>query len=82
MMILFTFRIFEQFAFALKTVALEFATVFKYFLSFGIFKQIALALKTEFALKILKPGWRSLPPTPPPRTPMLLSFVAMEPHCL
>ena len=45
-------------------VALEFLTVLKYLLSFGIFKQIVLVLKTEFTLKIFKPGGR--PPRRPP----------------
>ena len=63
---LFTFRIFEQLALALKTeLALEFFTVLKYLLSFGIFEQIVLALKTEFALKIFKPGGAAAPPRPP-----------------
>jgi len=48
MNILFTFRIFEQLALAMKNrVALEFFTVLKYILSFRIFEQLALALKTE-----------------------------------
>ena len=34
------------------------------FLSFRIFEQLALALKTEFALKIFKPGEAAAPPTP------------------
>jgi len=52
-------------------VALEFFTVFNYFLSFKIFEQLALALKTEFALKFFKPGGAAAPLDPPPRTPML-----------
>jgi len=40
------------------------------FLLFRIFGQLALALKTEFALTFFKPGGR---PSPPPRTPMLLT---------
>ena len=35
-----------------------------YFLSFRIFEQLALALKTEFALKIFKPGGAAAPPDP------------------
>jgi len=55
--ILFTFRIFEQLALALKNrVVLKVVTVLKYFLLFRNFEQLALALKTEFALKFFKPG--------------------------
>jgi len=55
----------------------EFTVLNIYFLSFRIFDQLALALKTEFALKIFKPGGM-LPPAPTPHTPMatqLLIFV-------
>ena len=46
--ILFTFRIFEQLAPALKNrVALDFFTVLKYVSSFRIFEQLALALKNR-----------------------------------
>ena len=56
---------------ALKNrVAVEFFTVLKYILLFRIFEQLAVALKTEFALKIFKPGVAAAPPDPPPRTPM------------
>jgi len=69
--ILFTFRSFEQLAFALKNrVVLKIFTVFEDFLSFRIFGQLALALKTEFALKFFKPGGEVAPHDPPPRTPM------------
>jgi len=45
---IFTFRIFEQLALALKNrVALKFLTVLKYYLSFRIFEQLALALKNK-----------------------------------
>jgi len=65
--ILFTFRIFEQLALALKIrVALKVFTALKYILSFRIFEQLALDLKTECALKLLQPRGGS----PPPRTPM------------
>jgi len=51
------FRIFEQFALALKNrVCPEFTVLNIYFLSIRIFEQFALALKTEFALKFFKPG--------------------------
>jgi len=46
--ILFTFRIFEQLALALKhRVVLKIFTVLKYFLLFRNFEQLALVLKTE-----------------------------------
>jgi len=61
--ILFTFRIFEQLALALK-----FFTVLNILFTFRIFEQLALALKTEFALQFFKPESGS--PLPPPRTPM------------
>ena len=41
--------------------ALKFFTRLKYLLSFRNFEQLALALKTEFALKIFKPGNGSPP---------------------
>jgi len=45
---IFTFRIFEQLALALKNrVALKFLSVSKYYLSFRIFDQLALALKNK-----------------------------------
>jgi len=60
--ILFTFRIFEELALALKNrVALNIFTVLKYFFSFRIFEQLALALKTEFALIFFKPGGAAAP---------------------
>ena len=63
MNILFTFRIFEQLALALKNrVVLKVVTVLKYFLLFRNFEQLALALKTEFALKFFKPGGEPPPP--------------------
>jgi len=55
--ILFTFRIFEQLALALKNiVSPEFTALNIYFLSFRIFEQLALVLKTKFTLKVFKPG--------------------------
>ena len=66
--ILFAFRSLEQLTLALKNrVALEFFTVLKYILLFRIFEQLVLALKTEFA-----------PPDPPPRTPMVDTFLHRE----
>jgi len=51
--ILFTFRSFEQLAFALKNKGgPEFTVLNMYFLLFRIFEQLALALKTRVALKI------------------------------
>ena len=50
--ILFTFRIFEQLALALKNRGCpEFTMVNMYFLSFRIFEQLALALKNRVALE-------------------------------
>jgi len=50
-----SFRIFEQFALALKhKVCPELTVLNIYLLSLRIFEQLALALKTEFALKIFK----------------------------
>jgi len=64
--ILFTFRIFEQLALALKNrVALKFFTVLKYFLSFSFFEQLALVLKTELALTFFKQGVCPLSPPEP-----------------
>ena len=54
--ILFTFRIFEQLCACPERVCPEFTVLNTYFLSFRIFEQLPLALKTEFALKIFKPG--------------------------
>ena len=52
MNIVFTFRIFDQLALALKTeCALKFFTVLNILFTFRIFEQLALALKTECALK-------------------------------
>jgi len=57
--ILFTFRVFEQLALALKNrVCPEFTVLNIYFLSFRIFEQLALALKKGFDLKIFKSGGR------------------------
>ena len=47
-----------------RQFALKFFTVLKYFVALWIFEQLALALKTEFALKIFKPGG-GVPPRPP-----------------
>jgi len=59
---LFTFRIFEQLALALKNrVCPQFTVLNMYFLSFRIFEQLALALKTEVALKFFKLGAAASP---------------------
>jgi len=53
---------------------MEFFTVLKYILLFRIFEELAVALKTEFALKIFKPGGAGGGGRAPPRTPMPVSF--------
>jgi len=72
--IFLSFRIFEQFALALKNTSCPdiFHSIEK-FLSFRIFEQLALALKTEFALQFFKTGGRPHP-NPPLRTPMAARF--------
>jgi len=62
---LFTFRIFEQLALALKNRGCPdiFHCTEIYFM-IQDFEELAVALKTEFALKIFKPGRAVAPPTP------------------
>jgi len=71
--ILFTFRRFEKLAQALKNRRCpEFTVLNIHFLLFRIFQQLALALKTEFPLKIFKPGGSGRPPDSPPRTHIVM----------
>jgi len=63
--ILFTFRSFEQLALAVKSRGCpKFTVLNMYFLFSGVLRKLRLPWKTEFALKIFKPGGAAAPPTP------------------